>query len=72
MNLIVMVICIAVRCDAFAVLGSLWIATFLFVRRKNSERLWPFYIGYLCVTIALQYLLVLGWPPGLCFSKFEL
>eukprot|EP00794_Sanderia_malayensis_P018687 gene18687-20574_t len=67
-NLIVIVICMAMRCDAFAVLESLWAATFLYVKRKNSERLWPFYIGFLCIFMPLQYIVILGWPPGLCLN----
>ena len=66
-----MVICMAIRCDAYAVLYSLWVVTFLFIRRRKSEILWPFYIGFIAIVLPLQYLLILGWPPGLCLGKLN-
>ena len=56
--------------DAVSVLHSLWAAVFLISRRKTTAKLWHIYIIYMSVFLPVQYLLVLGWPPGLCKGKF--
>lgn len=65
-NLMVMVVCMSFRGDGVAVLHSLWVAAFLFVQRKTAIKLWRFYVPYMAVMLPLQYLLILGWPPGWC------
>lgn len=61
-----MVVCMSFRGDGVAVLHSLWVAAFLFVQRKTAIKLWRFYVPYMAVMLPLQYLLILGWPPGWC------
>ena len=66
----VMTLCMCLRADAVSVLHSLWAALFLISRRKTTVKLWHIYIIYMSVFLPVQYLLVLGWPPGLCKGKF--
>ena len=61
-----MAVCMSIRGDAVAVIHSLWLLLFLIIRQKNASSLWSIYICFLSLFLAIQYILVLGWPPGLC------
>ena len=63
------VINMGVRCDAVSVIYSLWLGTFLVLGRKKSSSVWKLYLTFLAVMLPVQYVLVLGWPPGLCTGK---
>ncbi|CAN7992383.1 unnamed protein product [Ixodes hexagonus] len=65
---VTMVSCIGVRLDVFALLTSLWLCTMFLLRRQSLARVWPFYVAYLCLVLPLQYLVVVGLPPGLCIE----
>ncbi|XP_037284739.2 piezo type mechanosensitive ion channel component isoform X2 [Rhipicephalus microplus] len=65
---VTMVTCIGVRLDVFALMTSLWLCAMFLLRRRNLARVWPFYVAYLCFVLPLQYLVVVGLPPGLCIE----
>ncbi|XP_065675959.1 piezo-type mechanosensitive ion channel component 2-like [Hydra vulgaris] len=65
-NLMIIAVCMSIRGDVVAVIHSLWLFLFLSMRRKHSAKLWPIYIWFLSIFLVVQYLLILGWPPGLC------
>ena len=55
-----------IRCDVTSVIYGLWLGVFLLLGRNRSSMVWPMFVGFMAVMLPLQYLLVLGWPPGLC------
>ena len=63
------VINMGVRCDAVSVVYSFWLGTFLVLGRGKSSSIWRIYLLFLAVMLPVQYVLVLGWPPGLCTGK---
>lgn len=65
---VTMVTCIGVRLDVFALMTSLWLCAMFLLRRRNLAKVWPFYVAYLCFVLPLQYLVVVGLPPGLCIE----
>ncbi|KAG0426142.1 hypothetical protein HPB47_026730, partial [Ixodes persulcatus] len=65
---VTMVSCIGVRLDVFALLTSLWLCAMFLLRRRSLAKVWPFYVAYLCLVLPLQYLVVVGLPPGLCIE----
>ncbi|XP_040063839.2 piezo-type mechanosensitive ion channel component 2 isoform X4 [Ixodes scapularis] len=65
---VTMVSCIGVRLDVFALLTSLWLCAMFLLRRHSLAKVWPFYVAYLCLVLPLQYLVVVGLPPGLCIE----
>lgn len=65
---VTMVSCIGVRLDVFALLTSLWLCAMFLLRRRSLAKVWPFYVSYLCLALPLQYLVVVGLPPGLCIE----
>ncbi|EDO47371.1 predicted protein, partial [Nematostella vectensis] len=67
-SLVVMVVNMAVRCDVTSVIYALWLGSFLALGRQSSAVIWPVYVGFLAFLLPVQYLLVLGWPPGLCLA----
>ncbi|XP_031574449.1 piezo-type mechanosensitive ion channel component 2-like [Actinia tenebrosa] len=67
-SLLVVVYNMAVRCDVTSVIYAIWLGVFLALGRKNCAVVWPVYVGFLAFLLPLQYLLCLGWPPGLCLA----
>ncbi|XP_075554708.1 piezo type mechanosensitive ion channel component isoform X2 [Dermacentor variabilis] len=65
---VTMVTCIGMRLDVFALMTSLWLCAMFLLRRRNLAKVWPFYVAYLCFVLPLQYLVVVGLPPGLCIE----
>ena len=68
--MVMIVITMAVRCDVTSVIYALWLGVFLVLGRQNCSIVWPVYVGFLAILLPIQYLLVLGWPPGLCLRKY--
>ena len=60
------VINMGVRCDALSVIYAFWLGGFLLLGRNKSSSVWRIYLLFLAVMLPVQYILVLGWPPGLC------
>ena len=69
--MVMIVITMAVRCDVTSVIYSLWLGVFLVLGRPSCSVVWPVYVGFLAFLLPVQYLLVLGWPPGICLRKYS-
>ncbi|XP_064455770.1 piezo-type mechanosensitive ion channel component-like isoform X2 [Ornithodoros turicata] len=63
-----MVFCMGNHMDVFALLNSMWLSGLFLLRRRRLSTIWPYYVAYLCVTLPLQYIMVLGLPPELCID----
>ncbi|RWS27983.1 piezo-type mechanosensitive ion channel component-like protein, partial [Leptotrombidium deliense] len=63
---IIMSFLIAYRMDIISLLLSLWLFVFGLTSRNFIAKMWPVFIGMLCILLPLQYLMSLGIPPGLC------
>ncbi|CAF1302563.1 unnamed protein product, partial [Didymodactylos carnosus] len=61
------VIVIAVRLDVMAVLYAIWLGLFLMSKRRALIKIWPIYLLFLLIVFPVQYMIVVGPPPFLCF-----
>ena len=60
----------AVRLDAYGLLYCLILALLLVVSETHRRRLWPVVVIIVAICISVQYTLLVGAPPTLCyFSK---
>lgn len=39
------------------------------VSSTTPEVVWPYYVGYLCTILPIQYVMAVGLPPGLCIGE---
>lgn len=62
-------IVVGVRLDMVGVFYSIWLGMFLVSSRRTVQRIWPFYMLFLTIALPLQYIVVVGAPPFLCFGK---
>ncbi|XP_054165401.1 piezo-type mechanosensitive ion channel component-like [Oppia nitens] len=65
---ILLTISIGSRNDIFSVLYSFWLLLMVLMNRKNVEKIWPYFVGFLVVVLPLQYIICLGLPQGLCID----
>ena len=61
-------ITVAVRIDVYGVLYALVLGVLLFTPRRFLAPVWFCYLLVHGVFLLLQYLLVLGVPPGVCLG----
>ncbi|XP_050528332.1 piezo-type mechanosensitive ion channel component-like isoform X3 [Daktulosphaira vitifoliae] len=67
-TLISVAILIGTRMDLYAVIYTLWLLFFVMLSRETLAKLWLVFMFFIVVTIPLQYAIVIGLPPNLCFD----
>lgn len=60
------VIVIGLRMDIVALLYAFWLACIFHVDRRKLSALWPAFQCFIALSIIVQYVLIVGAPPGLC------
>ncbi|XP_064455562.1 piezo-type mechanosensitive ion channel component-like isoform X2 [Ornithodoros turicata] len=63
-----MVACIALRVDFYALLTAIWLSLMFLLRRRHLSHMWHLYVGYLSISLPLQYFMAVGLPPGICIE----
>ncbi|XP_039278744.1 piezo-type mechanosensitive ion channel component [Nilaparvata lugens] len=66
--LMAMVILISLRMDIVAVMYAFWLCILIRPNRLFLYRVWGLFRVFISLTVPLQYLIVIGLPPGLCFE----
>lgn len=64
--LIFTVIVIGIRMDIVALLYAIWLSCIFYVDRRKLAAIWPAFQWYIAFSIVIQYVLIVGAPPGLC------
>lgn len=64
--LIFTVIVIGLRMDIVALLYAIWLSCIFYVDRRKMAALWPAFQWFIALSIVVQYVLIVGAPPGLC------
>ncbi|GFO30477.1 piezo-type mechanosensitive ion channel component [Plakobranchus ocellatus] len=57
-----------VRCDAIALIYLVMVAALIMASRKTVARVWPIYRIVLAALLAIQFLILLGFPLGACIE----
>lgn len=60
------VIVIGLRMDIVALLYAIWLSCIYYVDRRKLAALWPAFQWFIALSIVIQYVLIVGAPPGLC------
>lgn len=60
------VIVIGLRMDIVALLYAIWLSCIFSVERRKLSALWPAFQWFVALSILVQYVLIVGAPPGLC------
>lgn len=68
--LIATIALIGTRMDLYAVFYGIWLCVMFMMERKQLQKIWTCYLGFIAFMLPLQYIMVIGLPPGLCISKF--
>ncbi|XP_055681362.1 piezo-type mechanosensitive ion channel component isoform X3 [Lutzomyia longipalpis] len=66
--LIVTVIVIGIRMDIIALFYSIWLCFLFAAKREKMAMLWPAFQWFSAMSIVVQYIVIVGVPPGLCLS----
>lgn len=66
------VVLIGARMDVWAVFYGFWLCGLISPDRNFLSKIWGCFTLFIIVTIPLQYILVVGLPPGLCLSKYDI
>lgn len=67
--LIATVALIGTRMDLYAVFYGTWLCIMFVLERKKIQKIWNCYLAFIAIMLPLQYVMVVGLPPGLCISK---
>ncbi|XP_056011934.1 piezo-type mechanosensitive ion channel component 1-like isoform X4 [Ostrea edulis] len=65
---IMMAVVICVRVDAYSVLYAILLGVLLLLNRQKNAMMWPIFTIILTVLLPIQYILCLGFPPGICIE----
>ncbi|BFZ13182.1 hypothetical protein BsWGS_16220 [Bradybaena similaris] len=57
---------VCVRVDAVALIYIVLVAVIMMMSRRSVAHLWPIYKLVLAILLAVQFVVVLGFPPGVC------
>lgn len=60
------VIVIGLRMDIIAMLYAIWLSCIFYVDRRKLSALWPAFQWFIALSIIVQFVLIVGAPPGLC------
>uniref|UniRef100_A0A1L8DF30 Putative piezo-type mechanosensitive ion channel component isoform x14 n=1 Tax=Nyssomyia neivai TaxID=330878 RepID=A0A1L8DF30_9DIPT len=66
--LMVTVIIIGIRMDIIALFYSIWLCFLFAAKREKMAMLWPAFQWFSAMSIVVQYIVIVGVPPGLCLS----
>ncbi|XP_059615886.1 piezo-type mechanosensitive ion channel component isoform X4 [Phlebotomus argentipes] len=66
--LIVTVIVIGIRMDIIALFYSIWLCFLFAAKRDKMAMLWPAFQWFSALSIVVQYIVIVGVPPGLCLT----
>lgn len=66
--LIATVALIGTRMDLYAVFYGVWLTVMFSMERNQMEKIWHCYLGFIAIMLPVQYLMVVGLPPGLCIT----
>ncbi|XP_055712299.1 piezo-type mechanosensitive ion channel component isoform X3 [Phlebotomus papatasi] len=66
--LIITVIVIGYRMDIIALFYSIWLCFLFAAKREKMAMLWPAFQWFSALSIVVQYIVIVGVPPGLCLS----
>ncbi|KAK3771249.1 hypothetical protein RRG08_024328 [Elysia crispata] len=58
----------SVRCDGIALIYIALMGVLMVSSRRTVSRIWPIYKVFLAVILAIQFLVVLGFPRGACIT----
>ncbi|XP_053201557.1 piezo-type mechanosensitive ion channel component-like isoform X3 [Panonychus citri] len=64
----VIVIAIQGRQDIVSCFYAISLITFTMCPRRVINRLWPYFLGFLCIFVPIEYISCVGLPPGFCFN----
>lgn len=67
--LIITVIVIGYRMDIIALFYSIWLCFLFAAKREKMAMLWPAFQWFSAFSIVVQYIVIVGVPPGLCLCK---
>lgn len=59
-------IVIGLRMDVVALLYALWLACIFYMDRRKLALIWPAFQWFIALSITIQYVVIVGAPPGLC------
>ncbi|RWS08455.1 Piezo-type mechanosensitive ion channel component 2-like protein, partial [Dinothrombium tinctorium] len=62
----VIVLLIAYRIDIVALIAAFWLMIFGLSSRIFVSKIWPIFVGMMCILLPLEYFICIGIPPGLC------
>ncbi|XP_065226860.1 piezo-type mechanosensitive ion channel component isoform X3 [Planococcus citri] len=64
------VLLIGNRLNVASLVYAFWLLFFMLCNRATLSKIWYFFNWFVAVTIPLQYVIIVGLPPELCFEKF--
>ncbi|CAG5120702.1 unnamed protein product, partial [Candidula unifasciata] len=59
---------VCLRVDAVALVYIVLVAAIMMMSRRTIANLWPIYKLVLAILLAVQFIVVLGFPPGVCIQ----
>ncbi|XP_030554836.1 piezo-type mechanosensitive ion channel component isoform X7 [Drosophila novamexicana] len=65
-SLIALVSTITYRQDIVAVAYALWLVVILLLKRSQCAKMWGIFQTFFAISILLQYIVLVGLPPGWC------
>lgn len=60
---------VCTRVDAVALVYIVLVAAIMMMSRRTVARLWTVYMLILAIFLAVQFLVVLGFPAGACIGE---
>ena len=60
---------IGTRMDLMACFYTVWLCLLFYLPRDQLVKVWTYATYFLTVAIPVQYILLIGLPPGLCWGK---
>lgn len=61
---------IGTRMDIIALFYAIWLCILFIVSRETKARIWPLFKWFIVIFLLIQYIVVVGLPPSLCFGKY--
>lgn len=64
----VLITTIGARMDIIALLYAFWLSAMFYMDRNALVQLWPAFKWFIIISIPIQYMSLVGSPPGLCID----
>lgn len=61
---------IGTRMDLMACFYTVWLCLLFYLPRDQLVKMWTYATYFLTAAIPVQYILLIGMPPGLCWGKY--